>query len=237
MVITCPTCDKHYYVLKTDLSQARPVKCSACGSVWVAEPAKASDLPVLDLQTDKGPSDYGALFQAKKQRLAAKKKRSFSLPLVFWLCLGSVALTLSNPHIQGQIRKMVKRWTQGPPNIKPPALESQEKLEATASKEKADAPHPHVTNLKFTPGKAKGRFVLTGTLHNKHNAPTPVDHLELHFLKKDDKGAFAVQHVRLKSLKTFLAAKKTLDFSYTLQNLPGDICAVSVFANKANKNH
>lgn len=73
MVITCPTCSKRYYIDATDLEEARPVRCTACQSVWIAEKKDQKNLPILDLGQQPKTSSYKGFARKLKSHQVTQK--------------------------------------------------------------------------------------------------------------------------------------------------------------------
>ncbi|MGB1229760.1 MAG: zinc-ribbon domain-containing protein [Holosporaceae bacterium] len=71
MVITCPTCSKRYYIDAADLEEARPVRCTACQSVWIAEKKDQKNLPILDLGQQPKASSYKGFARKLKSHQVA----------------------------------------------------------------------------------------------------------------------------------------------------------------------
>ena len=227
MVITCPTCHKRYYVDSADIKEARPVRCGACSSVWVAEQGEHNELPILDLGDTRPPKKKGFARKLRSHkdssmRSHTKVLKNRTLSTILFLALPTTLFLMfftdsatKNSYLLG-FQNLVL-------TIKNTILEP-----VTTPKAKPI----HMRGLKVRLNKDTKHFTIVGTLQNTSPETVALTPLRIKLLannKDSKKKSLMVREALTHTLpKTSLQAGASIAFSYTLPKVVPWLRGVSV---------
>lgn len=178
MLLTCPKCEKHYYVDAVDVGKMRPVKCSACATIWVAESSDLVDQPVLtlDRRVPEIKSEGAKAIPASKgfarklgrsSVVSVRPSRRISLSFIIMLLI-SVVLINFQPQFLALTKRLIPQFYHG-------------------TRVQASSQVFRIQNLKVFPDKKTGGYILGGTIVNTSDYPqeTPALVLDLWAVSED----------------------------------------------------
>ena len=182
LVLTCPTCKKRYYAKPQDIGESRPVRCSSCESIWVAEATTENEIDVLSLGQELA-APYKA-FEAKTSLIlppaSSKRPRKALAPskrtsLLFFV-IGGFLLVFAqdisqlvrgqNPSpLAGRIWAHVKKYTSAL-STHMPLIQPAIKQETQPAKTPPQKPILALSDLSVTHAQNNGRITLKGRVKN-----------------------------------------------------------------------
>ena len=113
MLLTCPKCQKRYYVDASDVGLVRPVKCSACLSIWVAERDDLTDASVLTLERSFGeakePAAKGFARKIERPLASVIKPRRRRLTVIATL-FAAASVVVMQPQFLSLSKSLTRRF-------------------------------------------------------------------------------------------------------------------------------